>query len=158
MSYYQCHIKGWAYSSPFKWSRHLSPTKEGKFRFSPGQFKVGLQPSFLGQGDPTMVAMHLQQFPDEEQCLDPFKSAFWPCYDMETALVALVDDLRRRLHGGVWPCWSSAGTFPSVPCLLSGMLFRSFCQPKKLGWWASGRGLCRWWPLCYGALYHLRPT
>ena len=54
----------------------------------------------LGKALERVVASQLQGFLDETDYLDPFQSGFSPGYGTETALVALVEDLRRELDRG----------------------------------------------------------
>ena len=46
-----------------------------------------------------MLANQLQALLDEIDALDPFQSGFRPRHGMETALVALQDDLLREADG-----------------------------------------------------------
>ena len=46
------------------------------------------------------IANQLQAFLEETSTLDPFQSGFRPGYGVETALLALTDDLRRHLDQG----------------------------------------------------------
>ena len=51
---------------------------------------------FLGKVLEKMIEGQLQMFLDEYNYLDPFQSGFRPDFGMETALVALYDDLCRE--------------------------------------------------------------
>ena len=55
---------------------------------------------FLGKVIERAIANQLQAFLEETSALDPFQSGFRPGHGVETALVALVDDLRRHLDQG----------------------------------------------------------
>lgn len=50
-----------------------------------------------------MEALQLQRFLDDADYLNPFQSGLRLAYGMETALVVLVDDLRRDLDRGSVP-------------------------------------------------------
>ena len=59
---------------------------------------------FLGKVLERVFAGKLQALLNEMDYLDPFQSGFRPGFGMETALVALWDDLCRERDRGVRPC------------------------------------------------------
>lgn len=65
-----------------------------------GNYRPESNLPFLGNILECEVLLQLQDYPDEPDYLDLFQSSFMPGFEMETTLIALVDDLRRDFHRG----------------------------------------------------------
>lgn len=55
---------------------------------------------FFGKVIERVLADQLEQFLVDTSLLDPAQSGFWPGYNIEMVLVALINDLQRHLDKG----------------------------------------------------------
>lgn len=68
-----------------------------------GKYRTVSNLPFLDKKIEQVVASQLQQFLRDTDCPDPVQSGLRPSYSAETALVTLMDDLRRDINSGSGP-------------------------------------------------------